>query len=203
MITATSFRAGSILLTTVSFLSCSGTSDGTLWERANRIHEQAVVIDAHAHPKPGGAETMSLGEKTGAFELDFITMKEGGLDAVFFSVPLLRSESPGRPESVLILEDAGAVTDEVERFADLAEIAYSPEDILRIHDLGKRAVLLGVEAGDPFGGDVGTVEQYFDSGIRMVTLAAEHVTTPDPGISDRSDLPLNDFGKRVIEEMTV
>jgi len=160
-----------------------------------------VVVDAHAHPKPHAAEILSLGEKTAAFEVDFLTMKEGGLDAVFFSVPMLRSESDGRPDSVLIVEDARAVADEVERFGNLAEIARSSEDISRIHALGKRAVLLGVEAADPFGGDIGTLERFFDAGIRMVTVPPGPLTEPVPEHGDQSGSGLSSFRTRVVEEM--
>lgn len=194
-------RAGSFLVATLPLLSCSGSSDETPGERATRIHEGAVVVDAHAHPKPGAAETLSLGEKTEAFELDFITMKEGGLDGVFFSVPLLRSESRGQPASVQVLEDVDLITDEVERFGDLAEIARSPADIVRIQSQGKRAVLLSLETGDPFGGDVGTLARFFHAGIRMITLPREPLTTLEADAGDEGDAPLNAFGVRVIEEM--
>jgi microsomal dipeptidase-like Zn-dependent dipeptidase len=201
MHTAVILRAGFLLVTALSFLTCTRTSSGTPRERANSIHDQAIVIDAHAHPKPGAAETMSLGEKTGPFELDFITMKEGGLDAVFFSLPLLRRESTGQAQSVRILDDLEELKREVRRFEELAEVSYAPQDISRIHDLGKRAVLLSVEAGDPFGGDVGTIERYFDAGIRMITLLSDSLTTPGSGQGDQGELPLNAFGNRVIEEM--
>jgi membrane dipeptidase len=190
-----------MLLTALGVLSCARAPDSTPWERAVRIHEDAVVIDAHAHPKPGATETLNLGEKTASFELDFLTMKEGGLDAVFFSVPMLSSESDERPESVRIVEDARAVADEVARFGDLAEIARSSEDLSRILTLGKRAVLLGVETPDPFGGDIGTLQGFFDAGIRMVTLTSETLTVPVPGDGDQSDSGLNGFGRRVVEEM--
>lgn len=195
------FRAGSALVIILPFLSCSGSSNVTPVERATRIHEQAVVVDAHAHPKPGAAESLSLGEKRGAFELDFITMKEGGLDAVFFSVPLLRSQSGLQPGVVQILEDIESILDEVERFEDLAEVARSPEDIWRIEAQGKRAVLLGLETGDPFGGDVATLGQYFDAGVRMVTLPRQPLSMPPTGQGDPRASPLNAFGIRVIEEM--
>jgi membrane dipeptidase len=194
-------RAPAVLLTALCVLSCARAPDSPMGERANRIHEEALVIDAHAHPKPSAAVSLSLGEKTGGFELDFLTMKEGGLDAVFFSVPMLRSESDERPESVGIVEDARAVADEVERFGDLAEIARSSEDISRIHALGKRAVLLGVETPDPFGGDIGTLQRFLDAGIRMVTLTPEALTAAAAGQDDQSDSGLNGFGKRVVEEM--
>ena len=201
MRTGKDLRSVFLLAMTVWFLACAGTEDQTTDERVNLIHEQALVIDAHAHPKPGAAETVRLGEKTEGFEVDFLTMREGGLDAVFFSAPMLASEAGTLPESERILEGARAVADEVERFGDLAEIALSPEDIVRIHELGKRAVLLGVEALDPFGGDVGVVQRFFDAGIRTVTLPSEPLATPVPAQGDSSDLALNDFGKRVIEEM--
>jgi membrane dipeptidase len=194
-------RALSILLTALGVLSCARAPDSTPWERAVRIHEDAVVIDAHAHPKPGAAETLNLGEKTASFELDFLTMKEGGLDAVFFSVPMLSSESDERPESVRIVEDARAVADEVGRFGDLAEIARSSEDISRILTLGKRAVLLGVETPDPLGGDIGALQRFFDAGIRMITLTPEALTAAAAGQDDQSDSGLNGFGRRVVEEM--
>ena len=136
MLLGSRFRAGFFLLAAAYSLSCSGTSDSRLWARANRIHERAVVIDAHAHPKPGSAETLNLGEKTGTFELDFITMKEGGLDGVFFTAPLLGGQDEGPKDPGQILEDIDSIVSEVQRFEDLAEIARSTEDIRRIHGLG-------------------------------------------------------------------
>ena len=197
----TTLRAPSVLLTALCVLSCARAPESTPWESANRIHEEAVVVDAHAHPKPGAAETLNLGEKTEGFELDFLTMREGGLDAVFFSLPMLSSESDERPESVRIVEDAQAVADEVERLGDLAEIARSPEDISRILTLGKRAVLLGVETPDPFGKDIGALQRFFDAGVRMVTLTPETLTALVSGEGDESGSVLSGFGRRVVEEM--
>jgi membrane dipeptidase len=142
-----------------------------------------------------------LGETSGKFELDFLTMKEGGLDAVFFNLPMLSSETREQPVSELILEDARTVLDEVERYGNLAEIAVSPDDVMRLHQMGKRAVLFGVETADPFGGDVGTLALLYDAGIRMITLPSEAISTLDPEQDDSTDFPLNDFGLRVVEEM--
>lgn len=201
MLPSTALRVGCVLLTTLQVLSCTGSSNSSLRSGTNRIHEGAVVIDAHAHPKSNEAEALILGERTGAIEVDFITMEEGGLDAVFFSAPLLRgrSGSPETPEQVL--EDIGSIVEEVRRHGDLAEVARSPGDILRIHRLGKRAVLLGMETPDPFGGDLGTLRRYFDAGVRMITLSPEGLMARDPGRGDPADLPSNDFMTRVVEEM--
>ena len=155
MLAAVNIRAGFVLTTTLLILACSSTPDSAPIETANTIHERAVVIDAHAHPKPGAEATLSLGEKTEGFELDFLTMKEGGLDAVVFSLPMPKTESTRQPPPEEILADVKALEEEVGRFGDLAEIARSPADVSRIHERGKRAILLSVEADDPIGGDVG------------------------------------------------
>ena len=194
-------RAAFLQVTAVLILFCSCAPDTSLEEQAKSIHETAIVIDADAHPKPGAAETLNLGEKTEGFEIDFVTMKEGGLDAVFFSVPLLRSRSEGRPDPAEILEEIGSLVHEVERNGDLAEIALSSSEIRRIHALGKRAVLLGMETQDPFGGDIGTLAQYHTAGIRMITLTPEFLTAPDSAQEVQSDSSLSDFDKWIIEEM--
>lgn len=194
-------RAGFVPMATALLLGCSGPSDSTLQERAAAIHEQAIVIDAHAHAKPHEAETLDLGEKTGAIEVDFITMKEGGLDAIFFSVPLLGGAAEGPPDEDRLLDDVGSIVEEVERYLNLAEIALSPGDIERIHAVGKRAVLLGMETQDPFGGDPGAPERFFEAGVRMITLTPEILTTPETGQNDRDDSSLSSFGRHVIEEM--
>jgi len=64
MYAATICRASFVLMTPLLFLMCSSTPDSTPLETASTIHEAALVIDAHAHAKPGAAETLNFGEKT-------------------------------------------------------------------------------------------------------------------------------------------
>jgi len=194
-------RAASILGMTAMLLACSNSDDQPQSDNAPTIHEQAIVVDAHAHPKPGAAEALNLGEKTGTFELDFITMQEGGLDAVFFSLPMLRRERTGLPDPVLILEDVGSLKQEVARLGGMAEVALSPTDISRIHQIGKRAVVLSVEAADPFEGDLGVLEQFHEAGIRMITLPSDPITTRRQLRGDDGFLLLNEFGQQVVTEM--
>ena len=182
-------------------MSCSAEREVFLKRRANRLHEQAIVIDAHAHPKSNEAPYLILGEQTGAIEVDFITMKSGGLDGVFFSVPLLRGQAGLSPGPAQIIADIDTIRDEVEKYGTLAEMAYSPDDIRRIQGSGKRAILLSMETRDPFAGDLNLLKQYYDAGIRMITLPRHPITVPDPDGGDGLDQPMNDFGKHVIEEM--
>jgi membrane dipeptidase len=201
-------RAVSAPIAIVVSVSCSEERRGAPRTPGEAIHDRAIVVDAHAHPKPGYEETLNLGEKRGTFELDFITMKEGGLDAVFFSVPLLVSEGrPAGPERVL--EDIAAVASELQRLDGLAEAARSADDVRRLHSTGKRAVLFGIEAQDPFGGDLSVLERFHRAGVRMITLPGD-LLLATPGeqadssqipSDDSSQIPLNDFGLAVVAEM--
>jgi len=67
------------------------TPDDPLWIKAQKIHHAAIVIDTHSHPMfsvfstPGDLE---LGKNTDKSQINFVTMKEGGLDAFFFHLPM-------------------------------------------------------------------------------------------------------------------
>jgi membrane dipeptidase len=198
---AMNLGAGAILLALVSLPSCSRPSEHTTPARASRIHEQAVVIDAHAHPKLNEADSLSLGEKQWMIETELSTLDEGGLDAVFFNSPLLGPSQEGQPQSVEVLADIRYITGEIERFGHLAEIARSARDIQRINALERRAILLGIETPDPFGKDLGSLAAYYSAGVRMITfpLPPEAMGEPTQGVVEVP--PLTPFGTRVVEEM--
>lgn len=120
-------QAGFALTTTLLIFACSSTPDETPILTANTIHERALVIDAHAHPKPGAEASLSLGEKTAGFELDFLTMKEGGLDAVFFSLPML-SDFLGSEYHTTGLESAAGLPSIT---STLLERGYSQEEVAK------------------------------------------------------------------------
>ena len=66
-------------------------NDDALWKKARRIHDEALVIDAHGHAQLFSAPNphdLDLGHKTENSQIDFVTMKQGGLDAVFMALPL-------------------------------------------------------------------------------------------------------------------
>jgi membrane dipeptidase len=198
------FRLSATVIMIFSILSCSQSSEESLRERVQKIHEEAIVIDAHAHPKSNEAERLNLGEHTGEIEVDFVSMAEGGLDAVFYSAPLLRGQSGRRPDPEQILKDIDLIHSEVEKYKEMAKPAISPDDIRSIHDSGKRAILLGIETRDPFRGDLNVLKRYYDAGVRMITLTRHPITTPvEPDSSDAETgtLHLNNFGRHVVREM--
>ena len=182
--------------------------DEELRKKAEQIHFDAIVIDSHAHPMTtqglladAGPDTLDLGRKTKYSVIDFVTMKEGGLDAVFYSIPLLNDSNAGNP-SKRILDDLVLFHNHIDHYSQLAEIALTPADIRRIHKSGKRAILFGIESGGCLEGHPVLLETYHKMGVRMITLA--HTKTDpiaDTDDEDAGESALSPFGRDVVREM--
>jgi membrane dipeptidase len=182
--------------------------DEELWKKAMEIHNDAIVIDAHAHPMTSYVlnpeatpDNLDLGKKTELSTVDFISMKEGGLDVVFFGLPLINDINEGNP-SKKILDDIVLIRNHVNRYSSLAEIALSPGDIRRIHGLGKRAILFGIEYPSILEGHTVMLEAYSKMGVRIITLAPSKI---DPIVDTNSEEAgqsgLSSFGKEVVWDM--
>ena len=182
--------------------------DEELWKKARKIHFDAIVIDAHAHPMTSQGMTpdavpdnLDLGKKTEYSCVDFISMKEGGLDAAFFSIPLLNSFNPGNPTK-RILDDIALMRRHVDQYSDLAEIALTPSDIRRIHNSGKRAVLFGSETRDFLEGHTVMLEAYYRMGARMITVGHTKIDPiADTNSEEAGESGLSGYGKDVVREM--
>jgi len=174
--------------------------DKALWEKALKIHLDALVIDAHTHGLIIERDK-DPGKKKDASQVDLVLMKAGGIDAVFFSLPI--EGNPDEKTSKKVFRSAAFLRDQLKKHADLAELALSSDDILRIQDSGKRAVVLSLEYFKGFlEGRFETIEQYFKQGVRMITLA--HTKTDriaDSDSDDPGENGLSAFGREVVREM--
>ena len=177
--------------------------DDDLYEKAWKVHDTALVIDAHAHPMIylfSNKEHLELGKKTVKSCVDFPTMKQGGLDGVFLALPL--NDDRNQNDALKkITEDILLITDQINKYSDISELAFSTDNISRIHSLGKRAVILSIEYSGCLKGDINTLDIYSKAGIRSITLdeRVDHIGLPRN--SKNPEGGLSDFGKGVIERM--
>ncbi len=85
----------------------------------------------------------------------------------------------------------------------LVELATSPEDAYRLEKEGKRAAFIGIENGYLIGKDLSLVEEYYDRGIRYITLCHSGDNDICDSSTDRGnpeDKGLSDFGREVVAE---
>lgn len=82
-------------------------------------------------------------------------------------------------------------------------IAYSPDEVERIHRTGKLVTVIGIENGYVIGNDLSLIRKYYDLGGRYLTLA--HTTHNDIADSSNPQAPehngLSAFGETVVAEM--
>ena len=184
--------------------SSADEADEELWEKARKLHEEAIVIDAHAHPMIHLYMTshfLDLGNKTGKSQTDFVTMKEGGVDTVFLSLPL-SGDMGSQSTSKEIMDDIEVIREEVEKYSLLASIASTPSDIRRIHDAGKRGVVFSIEYPGSLEGHPEKLELYYQKGIRLITIAHDKIERiADSETEDAGKSGLSQYGKAVIAEM--
>ena len=88
-------------------------------------------------------------------------------------------------------------------YPHLVELATSPEDAYRIEKEGKRAAFVGMENGYPIGKDLSLVKEYYDRGIRYITLchgSDNDICDSSTDSRNPEDNGLSDFGREVVAE---
>jgi membrane dipeptidase len=94
--------------------------------------------------------------------------------------------------------------DMCEKYSNMAEIATTPQDAYRLEAIGKRAVYLGMENGFPIGTDIERIKEFYDRGIRYITLCHSLNNDICDSSTDRKGPEHNGvsrFGEEVIKEM--
>lgn len=146
-----------------------------LWEDALRIHYDALVMDGHI-------DTPSLMIDDGydfgvrhtplrdSRHVDLPKMFEGGLDAPFFSIYVSSrmgegSQATGRALA-MIAETKRQVAANIERVG----MAYTTDDVLRLTQQNRKAILLGLEGGHAIQASEEVLADLYDAGIRYITL---------------------------------
>src|SRR5690606_9233415 len=96
-----------------------------------------------------------------------------------------------------------------ELYPDQIELAYTPDDVERIHREGKLVAMIGIENGYVIGTDLSLLRKYHELGARYITLAhgghndIADSATPRPQLGDAEEEHggLSEFGERVVAEM--
>ena len=180
--------------------------------RALAIHEAVLTVDSH-DDIPFDFATEAVDPLDARRQLNLQKMQAGGLDAAFFIVYV--GQTRRTPENYVQAQaDAMTKFDAIHRMAeqmypDLIEIAYTADDVERIHADGKLVAAIGIENGYVIGRDISTLQRYHDLGARYVTLAHNGHNDIADSAQARADLGdaetehdgISEFGEQVIAEM--
>ncbi len=172
--------------------------------RARKLHERAIVVDTHvdvpfSHYSKNEFDLSQRHDPEWG-HVDIPRMREGGLDAPFFSIYIPATVTG--PEAVKrALQLIAWTREQVERYPKNLVLATTAADVRRAHRDGKIAVLMGMEGGHMLADDLRVLRAYADLGVRYLTLAHSRSTSWAGSSGDDDNRPLSDFGRQVVREL--
>lgn len=195
------------MLISLAMLLCVGAlayaADEDFDGKVKRIHEMAIVVDAHCHPllhSKRSRELFDLGIDNPHSQTDLVKMDKGGVDAVILALPIFFDEDEDNP-SKLIFRGFQEVRDEIGRHSGLAGMARTAADIRRLNAAGRKAVLLTVETPDFMEGCVELLDVYARLGAVSLVLS-ELDGISEKGADGKGGSPtLSELGKSAVKRM--
>lgn len=190
-------------------VACQGGPGGMrLPGEAPALHRQAIVIDTHADTTPYFEDpTWDFLERHAASEshLDLPRMREGGLDAQFWSIYMPKREGDGRAIREA-LQRIDAVRELARRHPEAIELATTASELRAAVGRGKLASLMGIEGGHIIENQLAMLRVYHALGVRYLTLTHSfHTDWADSSGTTTVPRPvhggLTDFGREVVLEM--
>jgi membrane dipeptidase len=168
------------------------------------LHRQAFVMDGHTHVMTRELlMNTDIGQRYPDGTVDLPRAKEGGVDAMFFSVYTPENYYPGRFEIKNTFRVVELALDQINRNSGAIELALDASDIERINKRAKIAAFLDLEGGYDLHGDLHLLRSLYRLGLRSMQLTAHNTT--NAFIDACNDVytwgGINDHGRAVIKEM--
>jgi membrane dipeptidase len=171
--------------------------------RARELHRQALVVDTHDDTTQRliHDRDFDLGRRNATGHVDLPRMREGGLDAIFFSI-WVPVRYTGTEPVKRALQQIDAVHEAVRRHPNDLVLATTVDAIRRAHQDRKIAALMGAEGGHLINDDLAVLRQFAARGVRYLTLTHTKNTSWADSSGDKSaHNGLTEFGRMVVREL--
>jgi len=172
-------------------------------DQAKQLHARAVVIDGHVDTTQRLVfdTTFNIGTRHPNGNLDIPRMKDGDLDALFFSI-WVPSDVTGPIAIKRALVQIDAVREAVRMHPDDLMLATTVADVRRAAAAHKIAALMGVEGGHMIDRDLRVLRDFAALGIRYLTLTHfKNTEWADSSTDTPAHNGLTAFGKDVVREL--
>jgi membrane dipeptidase len=185
----------------IAALACAAFAQDSA--RFEHLMRNIFIADLHVDtPWYIVDEGYELAEEHSYYETDIPRLRRGKAGAVFFGIVAQPQNFPPHLWIPRALEKIDAVHEEVRRNRRDLEMAYTADDIVRIHKGGKIAILLSIEGGHMIQDSLAVLRNFQRLGVRYMTLA--HFRTnnwADSGTDTAVHNGLSPFGREVVREM--
>lgn len=166
------------------------------------LHKEGFVLDTHIDTPSMMLENIDLGRKNERGHVDFIRMKEGGVDGAFFAIyiPVDLSPNDATAHAINLISK---VYDAVDLNKDKAAFAFSPAQARKNKKNGLISVFLGMENGSAIQKNISLLHFFHRFGIRYLTLchnANNDICDSCAPIEKRWG-GISPFGREVVREL--
>lgn len=193
------------LVGALSLTTAAAAQQYTASERAHEIAQKNLIIDTHIDvPYRLNKEWEDVTRATARGDFDYPRAKQGGLNVPFMSIyiPAQLEQTKGASYQL-----AHQLIDSMEALAWRAPqkfaMAYSVDQAMQQQERGVISIALGMENGSPIEGDMNNLYEFYNRGIRYITLAhsqSNHISDSSYDIR-RQWNGLSPFGKELVKEM--
>lgn len=178
----------------IFFIHCCMSMQILGQSRLDKIHDNATVVDAHAH-------NLNFNNNESDNQLNLKMLEKGGVDVVglyFAYYPIKNSTLLAKVRS-----DISKLQKQINTGKYHVSIASNSEQIAKFINNGNVAIMTGVEYFyGVFQNDISTLDSLYELGIRAITLMDnEYDLLSIKNQEEQSSVTLSDFGKRIIARM--
>jgi len=174
--------------------------------KAKRVHASAIVLDTHSDTTPFFEDaSWDFAQRHAEGHVDIPRLREGGYDAVFWSIYM--GKTPGDGAAIKrAIRRIDSVYEIVRRYPDDLILATTAADVRRAARRGKIACLMGIEGGHIIEDELAALRMFYDLGARYMTLTHSFNTNwADAAGTGETVEPehdgLTDFGREIVLEM--
>ena len=174
-------------------------SEAANFAQAKKVHSRILSLDSHCDTPM----------KFGTSEERLVTlprMKDGHLDASIMVAYLPQGERTDEAHLAATAK-ANRIITQIEEMVSAhgteAGLAYTPDDLYRLKQEGKKAIMMGIENGYAIGHDLSLVEHFRKRGIVYMTLChnGDNDICDSARKSTQEHGGVSPFGADVIREM--
>ena len=179
-----------------------GVKSDNVSARTKKLHFSSIVIDTHDDTTQRFLDgKFDIAERHSDGSIDVPRMREGGLDAIFFSM-WIPSKITGTEAVNRAMAQIEAVRAQVSAHPKELALATTASEVRAAHKQGKIAALMGVEGGHMINSDLDVLRQFASLGVRYMTLThSGNDEWADSSTDKAAHNGLTDFGKQVVREM--
>ena len=160
------------------------------------------ILDSHCDTPSELVRGRNMFADSPESHVDFPKLRRGEVDGAFFAL-YIPADMDTDEAYAHALKMSGAVKNLIEAAPDRARLAVSADEALENKSKGLFSIFLGLENGSPIGKSMDRLHEFYDSGVRYMTLchSRDNQICDSCASTEGKWHGLSPFGKEVIAAM--